>query len=59
MVAGGVLAGFLDRVGVVPGALDDAGAGPLAPGVEVLRAGDVGHDLPESTFLLVRGEIRA
>jgi hypothetical protein len=35
VVAGAVLAGFLDAVGVVAGALDDAGIGPLAFLVEV------------------------
>jgi len=40
-----VVAGFLDAVGVVAGALDDAGIGALAPLVQVLAAGDVGVDL--------------
>ena len=55
-MAGAVLAGFLDAVGVVACALDDAGVGALAPGVEVLRAGDGGHDAAEGPFSLVRGE---
>jgi hypothetical protein len=38
-----VLAGFLDAVRVVAGALDDAGVGALAAGVQVLRAGDLGE----------------
>jgi hypothetical protein len=40
VVAGAVLAGFLDLVVVVPGALYGARAGALAPHFEVLRAGD-------------------
>jgi hypothetical protein len=40
-----VVAGFLDVVGVVAGALDDAGVGALAALVQVLAAGDVGADL--------------
>jgi hypothetical protein len=55
-VAGAVLAGFLDRVGVVAGALDGAGVGPLAAGVEVPRAGDLDDDLREGAVLLFRGE---
>ena len=39
------VAGFLDVVGVVAGALDDAGIGALAPLVQVLASGDVGRDL--------------
>jgi hypothetical protein len=44
-VALSAVAGFLDVVGVVAGALDDAGIGALAPLVQVLAAGDVGLDL--------------
>jgi hypothetical protein len=55
-VPGAVLAGFPDGVGVVAGSLDGAGVGPLAAGVEVLRAGDLGDDLREGVFPLVRGE---
>jgi hypothetical protein len=44
-VALAVVAGFLDVVGVVAGALDDAGVGALAALVQVLAAGDVGADL--------------
>jgi len=55
-VPGAVLAGFPDGVGVVAGSLDGAGVGPLAAGVEVPRAGDLGDDLLERIFLLVRGE---
>jgi hypothetical protein len=56
VVAGAVLAWFLDGVVVVAGALDDAGIGALAPGVEVLRAGYLGRELAQDAFLLVRGE---
>jgi hypothetical protein len=49
-----VLAGFLDVVGVVPGAFDGAGIGALAPGVEVPGAGDLGDGAFEGA-LLVRG----
>jgi hypothetical protein len=55
VVPGAVLAGFPDRVGVVPGALDRAGVGALAAGVEVMRAGDLGDSAFERS-LLVRGE---
>ena len=55
-VACAVLAGFLDAVGVVPGALDDAGVAALAFLVELARVGDVGHDAFEELFLLVRGK---
>lgn len=55
-MAGAVLAGFLDGVVVVAGALDDAGVAALAPGVEVLRAGDLGGELVQDAFELVRGE---
>ena len=56
VVAGAVLAGFLDGVVVVAGALDDAGVAALAPFVELRRAGDVGHDAVEDALLPVRGE---
>ena len=55
-MADAVLAGFLDGVVVVTGALDDAGAGALAAGVEVLRAGDLGRESVQDAFLPVRGE---
>jgi hypothetical protein len=55
VVPGAVLAGFPDRVGVVPGALDRAGIGALAARVEVARAGDLGDSAFEGAFLLVRG----
>lgn len=55
-MAGAVLAGFLDVVGVVPGAFDDAGIRTFPPLVEVLGAGDGGHDAAESALLPVRGE---
>jgi hypothetical protein len=45
VVAGAVVAGFLDLVGVVPGSLDDARVGALAALVQVAGAGDVGADL--------------
>ena len=56
VVAGAVLAGFLDAVVVVAGALDDAGVAALAPLVEVPRAGDGGHDAGEDALALVRGK---
>jgi hypothetical protein len=55
-VAGAVLAGFLDGVVVVAGALDDAGVAALAARVEVLRVGDLGHDAVEDALVLVRGK---
>jgi hypothetical protein len=55
-VPGAVLAGFPDRVGVVAGALDGAGVGPFAAGVEVTGAGDLGADLLKNVLPLVRGE---
>ena len=55
-MAGAVLAGFPDGVVVVAGSLDGAGVGALAAGVEVPGAGDLGDDLRENFFPLVRGE---
>ena len=56
-VAGAVVAGSFDAVGVVAGSLDHPGVGPVPPtGVEVLRPGDPGHDRGEDAFLLLRGE---
>jgi hypothetical protein len=55
VVLGAVLAGFPDRVGVVPGAFDGARVGALAALVEVLRAGDLGGDAFER-LPLIRGE---
>jgi len=55
-VAGAVLAGFLDGVMVVAGALDDAGVAALAARVDVLRVRDSGHDAGEDALALVRGE---
>jgi len=55
-VALAVVAGSLEVVGVVAGALDDAGIGALAALVQVLRAGDVGGDLVQDALALVRGE---
>jgi hypothetical protein len=40
----------------VPGALDDAGVAALAPFVELVRAGDAGHDAVEDALLPVRGK---
>jgi len=51
-VAGAVLAGFLDGVVVVPGALDDAGVAALPPLVQVLRVCDAGHDAGEDALAL-------
>jgi hypothetical protein len=56
-VAGAVVAGSFDAVGVVAGSFGDPGVGAVgAPGVEVLVPGDVGHDRGEDAFLLLRGE---
>ena len=55
VVPGAVLAGLLDLVGVVPGALDDAGIGALAPLAQVPGAGDLGDGAFEGTPL-IRGE---
>lgn len=52
-----MVAGSFDPVGVVAGALDDPGVGPVpALRVEVLFAGDVGHDRGEDAFAVLRGE---
>jgi hypothetical protein len=51
-----VVAGFLDVVGVMPGALDDAGIGPLASVVQAGPAGDVGGDFIQDAPALVRGK---
>ena len=56
LVAGAVLTGFPDGVVVVAGSLDCPGVGPLAARVEVPGAGDLGDDLAEDLFPLVRGE---
>jgi hypothetical protein len=56
VVALSVVAGFLDVVGVVAGALDDAGVGPLPALIQVLAAGDVVGDLGQDALALVRGE---
>ena len=55
-MAGAVLAGFLDRVVVVAGALDYTGVAALAALVELLRVRDGGHDAVKDTLALVRGE---
>jgi hypothetical protein len=54
-----MLAGFLDGVVVVAGALDDAGVAALAALVQVLRVSDAGHDTGEGALALVRGKGRA
>src|ERR1022692_2367158 len=56
VVAGAVLAGFLDGVVLGPGALDDAGVAALPPLVQVLRVCDAGHDAGEDALALVRGK---
>jgi hypothetical protein len=55
-VAGAVLAGFLDRVVVVAGALDYTGVAALAALVELLRVRDGGRDAVEDALALVRGK---
>ncbi len=55
-MADAVVGGFLDAVGVVPGALDDAGVAPFPSLVEVLRAGDGGRDTVQDALALVRGK---
>ncbi len=56
-MADAVVAGPFDAVGVVAGALDDTGIGPVAAlGVEVLLAADAGPDGREDVLPLVRGE---
>jgi hypothetical protein len=55
-VAGPVIAGPFDPVGVVAGSLDHPGVGPVtALRVEVLLAGDTGHDGGEDVFPVLRG----
>ena len=52
-----VVAGSLDAVGVVPGALDDPRVGPVAARrVEVAAARDAGHDPVQSALPLLRGK---
>ena len=48
------VAGSFDPVGVVAGALDDAGISALAVLVQVLAASDVGADLVQDVPKLVR-----
>ena len=56
-VAGSLVAGPFDAVGVVAGPLDGPGVGPVpALRVEVLLAGDVGLDRGAEVFFLFRGE---
>jgi len=50
------VAGSFDPVGVVAGALDDAGVCPLAALVQVLAASDVGADLVQDVLKLARGK---
>jgi hypothetical protein len=56
-VAGSLVAGSLDAVGVVARSLDGPGVGPVpALRVEVLLPGDVGLDRGAYVVLLLRGE---
>ena len=55
-MTGAVLAGFLDAVGVVPGSLDDGRVAAFAFRVELPRVGDVGHNVAEEPFVLLRGK---
>jgi len=56
-VADAVVTGSFDAVGVMAGSLDHPGVSPVpAPGIEVLVAGDVGHDPGEDAFPVLRGE---
>jgi hypothetical protein len=56
-VAGAVIAGAFDTVGVVAGPLDHPGVGPVpSRRVEVLLPGDAGHDGCQDALLVVRGE---
>lgn len=58
-MVGALVAGLLDAVGVVAGSLDHSRVGPVAAlGVEVLLAGDVGHDSGEDALLVFRGKCR-
>src|SRR5580658_5024911 len=58
-MAGAVVAGPLDAVRVVAGSFDDPRVGPVpALEVEVLLAGDAGHDRGEDAFLVLRGKGR-
>jgi hypothetical protein len=58
MVAGAVLAGLLDAVGVVLGALDDTRVAAFPFRVELPRVGDGGHDPVKELFPLIRGKSR-
>jgi hypothetical protein len=55
-MADAVLAGFLDRVVVVAGALDHTGVAALATLVELLRVRDGGHDAVKDALALARGK---
>jgi len=57
-VALAAVVGSFHVVGVVPGPLDDAGVGALAPLIEVVAAGDLGGDLVQGALALVRGKSR-
>jgi hypothetical protein len=59
LVAGPLVAGYLEAVGVVAGSFDDSRVGPVAVlRVEVLLAADVGLDCCEDVFPLLRGKGR-
>ena len=56
-VAGTVITGALDAVGIVAGPLGRPGVSPVAAlGVEVLRAGDAGHDGCQDALAVVKGK---
>ena len=56
-VAGAVVRGPFDAIGVVAGSFDDPRVGAVAAlGVEVLFPGDVGHDGGKDAFPVLRGE---
>ena len=56
MVAGAVIAGFFDAVGVVAAAFDDAGVAALAAVNQVLAAGDSGDQAGEGALAVLRGK---
>jgi hypothetical protein len=56
-MAGALVAGSFDAVGVVAGSFDDPRVGPVAAfRVEVAPACDVGPEGSEGVLMLVRGE---
>ena len=56
-VAGAVVTGAFDAVGVMAGSFDDPWVRAVAaPGVEVLFPGDAGQDTGKDAFLPLRGE---